>query len=206
MHSIIIPCQLPDFLLALDAKPSPRPRSPRPHSSPRATSRSSRSGTQKLRYTAYEPPPPAQPRYPSAASSTSRSTPSLDSYEDLARRLILAAMQTAGPLFSPDNACAAGLKPAAFLPTTRAEMDALGWDQCDVIIVTGTPMWITRASAWPLSAVFSRRRVSGSASSRSPIGVHSRLRSAGSATPILRDHGRQHGFHGESLHLGPSGA
>jgi uncharacterized radical SAM protein YgiQ len=46
-------------------------------------------------------------------------------------------MQTAGPLFSPDNACAAGLKPAAFLPTTRAEMDALGWDQCDVIIVTG---------------------------------------------------------------------
>ena len=46
-------------------------------------------------------------------------------------------MHTAGPLFSPDNACAAGLKPAAFLPTTRAEMDALGWDQCDVIIVTG---------------------------------------------------------------------
>jgi uncharacterized radical SAM protein YgiQ len=46
-------------------------------------------------------------------------------------------MQTAGPLFSPDNACAAGLKPAVFLPTTRAEMDALGWDQCDVIIVTG---------------------------------------------------------------------
>jgi uncharacterized radical SAM protein YgiQ len=46
-------------------------------------------------------------------------------------------MQTAGPLFSPDNACAAGVKPAAFLPTTRAEMDALGWDQCDVVIVTG---------------------------------------------------------------------
>lgn len=27
--------------------------------------------------------------------------------------------------------------PAPFLPTTRAEMDALGWDSCDVIIVTG---------------------------------------------------------------------
>ena len=26
---------------------------------------------------------------------------------------------------------------APFLPTSRAEMDALGWDQCDVIIVTG---------------------------------------------------------------------
>jgi len=26
---------------------------------------------------------------------------------------------------------------ASFLPTTRAEMDALGWDSCDVIVVTG---------------------------------------------------------------------
>ena len=26
---------------------------------------------------------------------------------------------------------------ADFLPTTRAEMDALGWDSCDIIIVTG---------------------------------------------------------------------
>ena len=24
-----------------------------------------------------------------------------------------------------------------FLPTTRAEMDALGWDQCDVILISG---------------------------------------------------------------------
>jgi uncharacterized radical SAM protein YgiQ len=27
--------------------------------------------------------------------------------------------------------------PAPFLPTTRAEMDALGWDSCDVVVVTG---------------------------------------------------------------------
>ena len=26
---------------------------------------------------------------------------------------------------------------APFLPTTRAEMDELGWDGCDVILVTG---------------------------------------------------------------------
>jgi uncharacterized radical SAM protein YgiQ len=32
---------------------------------------------------------------------------------------------------------AAGEKPAPFLPTSRAEMDALGWDHCDIIIVTG---------------------------------------------------------------------
>src|ERR1022692_52297 len=26
---------------------------------------------------------------------------------------------------------------APFLPTSRAEMDALGWDSCDIILVTG---------------------------------------------------------------------
>jgi uncharacterized radical SAM protein YgiQ len=46
-------------------------------------------------------------------------------------------MQSAVPLFSPNRARVAGQKPATFLPTTRAEMDVLGWAQCDVIIVTG---------------------------------------------------------------------
>ncbi len=51
-------------------------------------------------------------------------------------------MQSAGPLFSSHKATAAaspaaGSAPAAFLPTSRAEMEALGWQQCDVIIVTG---------------------------------------------------------------------
>ena len=36
-----------------------------------------------------------------------------------------------------------------FLPMSRAEMDALGWDACDIIIVSGAPTWTTRASAWP---------------------------------------------------------
>src|SRR6187397_1248391 len=27
--------------------------------------------------------------------------------------------------------------PAPFLPMSRAEMDALGWDSCDIILVTG---------------------------------------------------------------------
>ncbi|HEY2682762.1 MAG TPA: YgiQ family radical SAM protein [Steroidobacteraceae bacterium] len=40
------------------------------------------------------------------------------------------------PLFASDLK-AAGEKPAAFLPTTRAEMQALRWSQCDIIIVTG---------------------------------------------------------------------
>ncbi|AWK85071.1 YgiQ family radical SAM protein [Azospirillum thermophilum] len=35
----------------------------------------------------------------------------------------------------PDRAVRA--KPAPFLPMTREEMDRLGWDQCDIIVVTG---------------------------------------------------------------------
>jgi uncharacterized radical SAM protein YgiQ len=46
-------------------------------------------------------------------------------------------VQTAAPLFSSVGRNLAGLEPAKFLPTSRAEMDALGWDCCDVIIVTG---------------------------------------------------------------------
>jgi len=46
-------------------------------------------------------------------------------------------VQTATPLFSSVNRNLAGGLPARFLPTSRAEMDALGWDECDVIIVTG---------------------------------------------------------------------
>src|SRR5882724_4058094 len=46
-------------------------------------------------------------------------------------------MQTAVPLFSCHKAKAAGIAPAAYLPTSRAEMNALGWQQCDIIIVTG---------------------------------------------------------------------
>jgi len=35
------------------------------------------------------------------------------------------------------NPTAAGAAPAPFLPTSRAEMEALGWQQCDIIIVSG---------------------------------------------------------------------
>ena len=46
-------------------------------------------------------------------------------------------MQTATPLFSSVKVNLAGLEPATFLPTSRAEMDVLGWVSCDIIIVTG---------------------------------------------------------------------
>jgi uncharacterized radical SAM protein YgiQ len=40
-------------------------------------------------------------------------------------------------LFEYQKFWAARLTPAPFLPMSRAEMDELGWDECDVIIVTG---------------------------------------------------------------------
>jgi uncharacterized radical SAM protein YgiQ len=46
-------------------------------------------------------------------------------------------MQTARDLFSYRRFWAHRLGPAPFLPMSREEMDELGWDSCDVIIVTG---------------------------------------------------------------------
>src|SRR5215813_8905864 len=41
------------------------------------------------------------------------------------------------PLLAAPLQRAAGSKPAAFLPTSRAEMQALGWHECDIIVVSG---------------------------------------------------------------------
>jgi len=45
--------------------------------------------------------------------------------------------QTAKPLYSYPKYWAECFGPAPFLPTSREEMDLLGWDSCDVIVVTG---------------------------------------------------------------------
>ncbi len=44
---------------------------------------------------------------------------------------------TPRPLFGYRKFWAHRFGPAPFLPRTRAEMDALGWDECDVVLVTG---------------------------------------------------------------------
>ncbi|MES1989582.1 MAG: YgiQ family radical SAM protein [Pseudomonadota bacterium] len=46
-------------------------------------------------------------------------------------------MEAAKPLFSYRKHWAHRFGVAPFLPMSRAEMDMLGWDQCDVILVTG---------------------------------------------------------------------
>jgi uncharacterized radical SAM protein YgiQ len=48
-----------------------------------------------------------------------------------------AMSQPPRPLFSYRPYWAARFGTARFLPTTRAEMDELGWDSCDIILVTG---------------------------------------------------------------------
>src|SRR6202142_346930 len=50
---------------------------------------------------------------------------------------LIPGVQAANPMFPSAIAAAAGPAAAAFLPTSRAEMEALGWQQCDIIIVTG---------------------------------------------------------------------
>ena len=46
-------------------------------------------------------------------------------------------MDIVKPIFSYRKHWAARFGTAPFLPQSRAEMDALGWDSCDVIVVTG---------------------------------------------------------------------
>ena len=45
--------------------------------------------------------------------------------------------QVTRPLFGYRKFWAHRFGPAPFLPMSRAEMDALGWDSCDIILVTG---------------------------------------------------------------------
>ena len=49
----------------------------------------------------------------------------------------MSALKAERGLFSYPKYWAECYGTAPFLPTTRAEMDALGWDSCDVIIVSG---------------------------------------------------------------------
>lgn len=46
-------------------------------------------------------------------------------------------MQVESTLFSHPKYWATGDSTAPFLPMSRKEMDKLGWDSCDIIIVTG---------------------------------------------------------------------
>src|SRR5580693_1994830 len=48
-----------------------------------------------------------------------------------------APKDTAKPLFSYRKHWAHRFGTAPFLPMSRAEMDTLGWDTCDIVLITG---------------------------------------------------------------------
>ena len=93
---------------------------------------------------------------------------------------------------------------APFLPTSRAEMDALGWDSCDVIVVTGDA-YVDHPSF--RMAIIGRLleahgfRVGIIAQARLAQ-QRPRSRHWAPPEPVLRSDCRQHGFDDQPLHGG----
>ena len=95
-------------------------------------------------------------------------------------------------------------KAAPFLPMSRAEMDALGWDACDIVLVTGDA-YVDHPSFG--MAIIGRAAGSAGLSRRhhraARLAFGRAVQGAGQAEPVLRRHRRQHGFDGQPLHGGP---
>ncbi len=94
--------------------------------------------------------------------------------------------------------------PAPFLPMSRAEMDALGWDSCDIVIVTGDayvdhPSFGMAVIGRVLEAQGFRVGIIAQPDWHSAGAVQG----AGQAEPVLRRHRRQHGFDDQPLHRRP---
>jgi uncharacterized flavoprotein (TIGR03862 family) len=126
------------------------------------------------------------------------------SFEALDSKLMLKQLPgifCAGEMLDWEAPTGGYLLTAPFLPMSRAEMEALGWDSAMSSSSPAMPMSTTRASAWPSSGDCSRRRVSASASSPAGLVVGRAVPRAGPAAAVLRRHRRQHGFDGQPLHL-----
>ena len=113
-------------------------------------------------------------------------------------------MPKAPPLFVRAPRPGAADAPAPELPMSRAEMDQLGWDECDIIVVTGDayidhPSFGMAVVGRALErAGFPRRHhlAAGLAQRRT-------VRRPGTAAPVLRRDRRQHGLDGQPLHVQP---
>ena len=110
-------------------------------------------------------------------------------------------MTAARPLFSYRPYWAHRFGIAPFLPTSRAEMDELGWDSCDVILVTG--------DAYVDHPSFGMALVGRLLESQGfRVGILAQpdwrqrraVPRARPAEPVLRRHRRQHGLDGQPLH------
>ncbi len=115
-------------------------------------------------------------------------------------------MQAAKPLFDYPKYWAECFGPAPFLPMSREEMDQLGWDSCDIIIVTGDayvdhPSFGMAIIVPPAGGPGVPRRHHRPAG----LAVEGRLHEARRAEPVLRRGGRQHGLDDQPLHRGQEG-
>jgi hypothetical protein len=95
---------------------------------------------------------------------------------------------------------------APFLPMSRAEMDQLGWDSCDIILISGD-CYIDHPS-FGMALVGRLLEAQGFRGHHRAAGlaVGRTLPRAGQAEPVFRRHRRQYGFDDQPLHGGPSSA
>lgn len=85
---------------------------------------------------------------------------------------LVPVMQAAKPLFDYPKYWAECFGPAPFLPMSREEMDQLGWDSCDIIIVTGDA-YVDHPS-FGMAIIGRLLEAQGSASASSPSRTGSR--------------------------------
>ena len=113
----------------------------------------------------------------------------------------------ATPLYSHNKYWAECFGTAPQLPMSRAEMDALGWDSCDIIIVTGDayvdhPSFGMAIIGRLLEAHGFRVGIIAQPDWHSKDGV----RAARQAESVFRRRGRQHGLDDQPLHGGQESA
>jgi hypothetical protein len=102
------------------------------------------------------------------------------------------ATDTPKPLFSYRKHWAHRFGTAPFLPMSREEMDTLGWDECDIVLVTGDA-YVDHPS-FGMAIIGRLLEAHGFR-----VGIIARPAGA-----VLRRHRRQHGFHGQPLHRRPA--
>ena len=113
-------------------------------------------------------------------------------------------MPKATPLFVRAPRPGAASVPAPELPMSRAEMDQLGWDECDVDLVTGDA-YIDHPSFGMAVVGRALERAGFRVGIIAQPDWHSAepFARAGPAAPVLRRDGRQHGLDGQPLHVQP---
>ena len=104
------------------------------------------------------------------------------------------------------SAAAARVPAAPFLPTSRAEMQALGWEQCDVIIVTGDA-YVDHPSFGMaiIGRVLEAQGFKVGIIAQPDWHSTARFLEPRCTAPVLRRDRGQHGLDGESLHLRSAG-